>query len=90
VLHGKERVLPLKEGKKEGNNALLIQQIGLLFGRNVVIKSLNVVISRLLHPSFLVCFLTSLSLAPACAKPLRRRQGERMWVGRNISALIKI
>jgi hypothetical protein len=29
--------LPLKEGKKEGNNVLLIQQAGRLFGRNVVL-----------------------------------------------------
>ena len=30
VLHGEERVLPLKEGKKEGSNVLLVQEAGCL------------------------------------------------------------
>lgn len=27
MLHGEERVLPLKEGKKEGNNVFLVEQV---------------------------------------------------------------
>ncbi len=44
-LHERERVLPLKEGKKEGNKVMSIQLAERLFGRNVVIRSLNVVIN---------------------------------------------
>jgi hypothetical protein len=48
VLRGGERVVPLKEGKKEGNNVLLVEQVGRLFGRNMVIRSLNVVINMII------------------------------------------